>query len=89
MMELNGREADPAASSARRLQGTRREKEQQQLENMFDELLDDIQSCKARLSLCDDGSASWELSSEAVHIKKELARHVDDLKRIDDLLSLN
>ncbi|KAK9800867.1 hypothetical protein WJX73_002811 [Symbiochloris irregularis] len=85
-MELNGRDPSELPAGPTHMLGTRKDRERQELEAMFDEALQHIQECKARLCVCDDGSPSWELAPEAVAIKRELARHVDDLKRIDALL---
>ena len=86
-MELNGR--DPSELPGYHLggRGTRQDRERQELEAMFDELLERIQECKAQLRACNNGSTAWELDPEAVRIKKELARYVDDLRRIDGLLT--
>lgn len=86
-MEYNGEEPDYTSLQASHIRGSRQDREQAELENMFEELMADVQECKARLSACNDGSDEWQLSTNAVQIKKELARRVDDLKRVDKLLS--
>lgn len=85
-MEFGDQSVEQLPTRPSRSQGTRRDKETQELENMFEGVMDDIQECKARLADCNDGSINWELSPAALQVKQELARRVEDLRRIDKLL---